>query len=290
VRGGARLWRAPAKVNLTLHILGRDDGGWHDLDSIVAFAGVSDWLRFEPGDGFSLTIDGPGAAEAGGGADNLVLKAARALATRVPGLCGGRFHLTKNIPVSAGLGGGSSDAAAALRALSDANGLALGDERVRAAAIATGSDGLVCLDPRARLMRGRGERVGPPLLWPPVFALLVNPGVSVPTPAVFAGLGLARGETRGAPTPPPAGQECESILAALAAGRNDMEPAARALAPEIGEVLAALAGMPGARVARMSGSGATCFALFDDRRAAARAARVMAREKPGWWVRATALR
>jgi 4-diphosphocytidyl-2-C-methyl-D-erythritol kinase len=290
VTSGARLWRAPAKVNLTLHILRRDEEGWHELDSIVAFAGVSDWLWFEPAEDSSLTVDGPGAAAAGNGDDNLVLKAARALAARLPGLRGGRFHLTKNIPVAAGLGGGSSDAAAAMRALAHANGLTLDDARVRDAAVATGSDVPVCLDPRARIMGGRGQQVGPPLAWPPIFAVLANPGVTVSTPQVFAEFGLARGDMFGAPTPLPAAQDCETILAALAAGRNDMEPAARALAPEIGEVLAELAGMPGARLARMSGSGATCFALFDDRRAAVRAARALAKRKPEWWTRGTLLR
>jgi 4-diphosphocytidyl-2-C-methyl-D-erythritol kinase len=218
------------------------------------------------------------------------LKAARALAARIPGLPLGRFHLTKNLPVAAGLGGGSSDAAAALRALAWHNGLSLDDARLRAAAAATGSDVPVCLEPCARMMSGRGEIVGPPFGWPPLFAVLANPGISAPTAQVFAALGLARGETMSAPAAPPDGSGRRAILAALSAGRNDMETAARAIAPEIGEALAALARSPGARLARMSGSGATGFALFDDRRAAGLAARSLARARPRWWVRATVLR
>ena len=287
---GAQLWRAPAKVNLTLHIVGRDEDGWHELDSIVAFAGCSDWLRFWPGEKLSLSVDGPCAASAGDCADNLVLKTAFALASRVANLRLGRFHLTKNLPVAAGLGGGSADAAAALRALAHTNGLALDDPNVREAAIVTGSDVPVCLEPSARVMQGRGEKLGQLLCWPPICAVLANPGMSVSTKQVFARIGLALGEGLSAPVAPPPTLKHNAILAALAGGRNDMEGAARTLAPVIGEVLETLAAMPGARLARMSGSGATCFALFDDRQAAARTAHAIARKHPGWWVRATALR
>ncbi len=284
------LWRAPAKVNLTLHIVGRAADGWHELDSIVAFAGCSDWLRFWPGEKLSLSVDGPCAAAAGDGADNLVLKAAFALASRVPNLRLGRFHLTKNLPVAAGLGGGSADAAAALRALAHTNGLALDDPSVGEAAIATGSDVPVCLEPAARAMQGRGEILGPPLGWPPLYAVLANPRVSMSTKEVFARIGLAPGERLGAGMAPSETVERAAILATLAAGRNDMESAARAIAPVIGEVLETLAATQDARLARMSGSGATCFALYEDRHAAAQAAMAMSRTRPGWWVRATVLR
>ena len=186
--GSLRLWRAPAKVNLTLHVLGRRTDGWHELDSVVAFAGCCDRLAFEPADSLSLTIDGPTALAAGPADDNLVLRAARALAERVPRLRLGRFHLLKTLPVAAGLGGGSSDAAAALRALAAANGIAPDDERLYAAAAAVGSDAPVCLAPRARRMTGRGERRGPALELPPLAAVLANPGVAVATPAVFTAL------------------------------------------------------------------------------------------------------
>ena len=154
-----RRWRAPAKVNLTLHVLGRREDGYHDLDSIVAFAGVCDWLEFEPGEALALEVAGPTAGLAGPDADNLVLRAALALEQRVSGLKLGRFRLIKALPVAAGLGGGSSDAAAALRALAHLNGLDISDPRVKGAAEATGADVPVCLEPAARFMRGAGERV-----------------------------------------------------------------------------------------------------------------------------------
>jgi 4-diphosphocytidyl-2-C-methyl-D-erythritol kinase len=290
--GSPRLWRAPAKVNLTLHVLGRRGDGWHELDSVVAFAGCCDGLAFEPAETLSLTIDGPTAAAAGPTDDNLVLRAARALAERVPRLALGRFHLLKVLPVAAGLGGGSSDAAAALRALAAANRLAPDDERLFAAAAAVGADVPVCLAPRARLMAGRGERLGPALRLPPLPAVLANPGVAVATPAVFAALGLARGASFDAPPAPrlEAGSDAARALQALEAGRNDLQASAARIAPAIGDALEALRRLDGQRLARMSGSGATCFALFDDRHAAVRAARALAGAHPGWWVRATYLR
>jgi 4-diphosphocytidyl-2-C-methyl-D-erythritol kinase len=279
---------APAKVNLTLHILGRREDGYHALDSLVAFAGVGDRLGFAPGGPLALEVSGPTAEAAGPDADNLVLKAARALAERVPGLVLGRFSLSKHLPVAAGLGGGSSDAAAALRALAEANGLAADDPRLAEAARATGADVPVCLDPRARRMGGIGEVLSPPLGLAPMPAVLVNPRVASPTPAVFAGLGLARGQSSGASAfaEPLDGD----VVAALAKGRNDMQASAERLTPAITETLALLGEAGGARLVRMSGSGATCFGLYADRHAAARAARWLRRRRPEWWVRATLLR
>ena len=290
--GSSRLWRAPAKVNLTLHVLGRRTDGWHELDSVVAFAGCCDWLAFAPADALRLTIDGPTAPAAGPVDGNLVLSAARALAERVPRLRLGRFHLRKALPVAAGLGGGSSDAAAALRALAAANGLAPDDGRLFAAAAAVGADVPVCLDPHARRMGGRGEKLGAALRLPPLPAVLANPGAAVATPAVFAALGLAPGASFDAPSAPQleAGSDAARTLSALGAGRNDLEASATQLAPSIGATLDALARLESVRLVRMSGSGATCFALFDDRHAAARAARALAGAHPAWWVRATYLR
>jgi 4-diphosphocytidyl-2-C-methyl-D-erythritol kinase len=287
-----RLWRAPAKVNLTLHVLGRRTDGWHELDSVVAFAGCCDRLALEPADSLSLAIDGPTALAAGPADDNLVLRAARALAERVPRLRLGRFHLLKALPVAAGLGGGSSDAAAALRALAVANGLASDDGRLFAAAAAVGADVPVCLCPSARRMGGRGEKLGPALRLPPLPAVLANPGAAVATPAVFAALGLKPGASLDAPAAPRLAAGCDAAraLSALEAGRNDLQASATRLAPAIGATLAALTRLDGARLVRMSGSGATCFALFDDRHAAARAARALAAAHPAWWVRATCLR
>ena len=282
-------WRAPAKVNLTLHILGRRADGYHDLDSLVAFAGAADRLAFFPGEPLALEVTGPTATSAGPSDDNLVLRAARALAERAPGLTLGRFRLFKTLPVAAGLGGGSSDAAAALRALADANGISAHDSRLSAAARATGADVSVCLDPRARVMAGIGDRIGPPLNMPPLAAVLVNPGVAVPTPKVFAAIGLER-STRSGLGPSPTLSERADIFAALGEGRNDMQASAEAIAPEITQALALLGHTPGVRLARMSGSGATCFALYGDRREAARAASILKAERPGWWVRPTCLR
>jgi 4-diphosphocytidyl-2-C-methyl-D-erythritol kinase len=288
----SRLWRAPAKVNLTLHVLGRRADGWHELDSVVAFAGCCDWLRFEPGAPLSLVVDGPTGPSAGPIEDNLVLRAARALAERTPGLRTGRFHLRKALPVAAGLGGGSADAAAALRALAHENGLAADDASLWAAARAVGADVPACLSPRARVMAGLGERLGPPLDAPPLFAVLANPGIPVATPQVFAKLDLERGAATGfGPSPRiDASVDGPDFLAALRGGRNDLQASAILIAPAIADVLDALSGAEGARLARMSGSGATCFALYDDRRLAARAARAVARAHPAWWVRATILR
>ena len=290
--GPPRPWRAPAKVNLSLCVRGRRTDGWHELDSVVAFAGCCDRLAFEPAETLSLTIDGPTAAAAGPIDDNLVLGAARALAERVPRLRLGRFHLRKTLPVAAGLGGGSSDAAAALRALAAANGLAPDDDRLFAAAAAVGADVPVCLRPSARRMAGRGDKLGPALQLPPLPAVLANPGVAVSTPAVFAALGLEPGASLDGPPAPQleAGADAARARRALEAGRNDLQASAIRIAPAIGATLDALASLEGARLTRMSGSGATCFALFDDRHAAARAARALRLAHPDWWVRATYLR
>lgn len=284
--------QAPAKINLSLHILGRRDNGYHELESLVAFAGSGDLLTLEPGGDLALVTQGPTAAAAGADAENLVLKAARALAERCSGLVLGRFILSKRLPVAAGIGGGSSDAAAALRLLAAANGLASDDGRVFEAAAVTGADVPVCLDPHARMMRGAGERVGPRLPLPPLAALLVNPGVRVETKSVFGRIGLAPGERRDVETHAdlPADPSAAGVLPMLRRCRNDMESAASLLAPVIGDVLSLLGAAPGCRLARMSGSGATCFGLFDDCRAVGRAAKVIRQQHPGWWVKSTVLR
>ena len=278
--------RAPAKVNLTLHVLGRRADGFHDLDSLVAFAGVADRLTFLPGADLGLSVHGPTAPQAGADSDNLVLRAARHLAARVPNLEMGHFALEKRLPVAAGVGGGSSDAAAALRLLAQHNALAPNDARVIEAARATGSDVPVCLDPRARTMRGAGETVGAPLAMPNLYAVLVNPRVAVETAPVFKALGLTPGTVLAAQS-----VDVATIsLASIIAGRNDLEAQAKRVAPVIGDVLAALAALPGNRLARMSGSGATCFALFDTCHAAARGARLLRLGHPDWWITPTLLR
>ncbi len=284
--------RAPAKINLTLHILGRRADGYHELESLVAFSCAGDTVSFTPGPALTLEVDGPTAPAAGADDDNLVLRAARNLAERVNGLTVGAFRLEKRLPVAAGVGGGSSDAAAALRLIAFASGLAPEDPRIHDAARASGADVPVCLAARARMMRGAGESLGPTLRLPLLPAVLINPGVPVETRPVFARLGLRTGEAVYNPAHP----EIESgllpveLLAALARGRNDLEDAACLQAPVIVDVLAVLRAARGCKLARMSGSGATCFGLFSTPRAAARAARAIRMQHPEWWVKSAALR
>jgi 4-diphosphocytidyl-2-C-methyl-D-erythritol kinase len=282
---------APAKVNLTLRVTGRRPDGYHELESLVAFARVGDRLDFVPGDALALEVTGPFATAAGSLSDNLVLKAARELQRRAPDLALGRFYLLKDLPVAAGLGGGSADAAAALRLIARANALALDDPRLFAAAGATGADVPVCVDAKPRVMRGVGEILSAPLGLPPLPAVLVNPGVPVATKDVFAA--LARGAVAKAAPPFEAasmtGASVETALAALAGGINDLEAAAISLCRAVEHALAALAATPGCRLARMSGSGATCFGLYLTGAAAAAAAQGIAAAHPDWWVRATVL-
>jgi 4-diphosphocytidyl-2-C-methyl-D-erythritol kinase len=287
----ARAEEAPAKVNLTLRVVGRRADGYHDIESLVVFADVGDALTFAPARALTLTVRGPTAAAAGDPADNLVLKAARALAERVDGLKLGRFALSKRLPVAAGLGGGSADAAAALRLLARANRIAPDDPRLMAAARATGADVPVCLDPRPRFMRGIGDILSDSLDLPRLPAVLVNPGVAVATRDVFVALGLASAGKAGASSSswPTGGRQRAALLAALADDRNDLEAPAIKLAPVIADVLAELGRLPGCRLARMSGSGATCFALFDTRRAATVGAQKLRGRHPAWWVRPTVL-
>lgn len=279
--------RAPAKINLSLAVLGRRADGYHELSSLVAFAGAGDRLSHDPAGMPGLQLTGPAAVTLAGEPDNLVLKAARELAARVEGLRIGRFALDKRLPVASGIGGGSADAAAALRLLARANGLSPDDPRLYAAALATGSDVPVCLLGRSCLMEGRGERLAP-LALPRCGAVLVNPRIPVATSAVFRELGLAPGEMRGPLPPPPAGfASRHELLAFLADRPNDLEAPARALQPTLAEVASRLADTPDVRLVRMSGSGATFFGLYEDCRAAARAARMLADARPDWWVKST---
>src|SRR6202041_363502 len=186
-----RWLRAPAKLNLTLRVVGRRADGHHELESLVAFAGLCDWIGFDPGVDLMLEVFGPRAGEAGPVHENLVVRAARSLATQIPGLRLGRFRLIKRLPAAAGLGGGSTDAAAALRLLATEVGLPVDDPRVLASARATGADVLACLSPQARTIRGIGHELGPAIRLPDTFVVLVNPQVQAPTPKVFAALGLA---------------------------------------------------------------------------------------------------
>ena len=273
--------KAPAKINLTLRVLGRRADGYHELESLVAFADLADALTLQPGGDAALEISGPFAAACGPLAGNLVLKACGALRERVAGLMAGRFLLEKNIPVAAGLGGGSADAAAALRLLARSNGLAPGDARLAAAALAVGADVPVCLEPHARIMRGVGEELSAPLGLPPLAALLVNPGVALATRDVFAKFAASPG---GKPSPTGVPRERAALIEWLGQHGNDLTPSAIACVPAIAGVLSAISALPGVRLARMSGSGPTCFALFTSPAEATAAAQRLKAERKDWWV------
>jgi 4-diphosphocytidyl-2-C-methyl-D-erythritol kinase len=281
---------ATAKINLTLRIFGRRDDGFHELESLVAFAPFGDRLTLWLDRPLGLKVSGPMAAGAGPLADNLVLRAAQALAERIEGLRLGHFALVKRLPSGAGLGGGSADAAAALRLIAKVNRFPLEDPRIHDAARATGADIPVCLDPRPRIMRGIGEVLSAPLALPRLGILVVNPGLPLPTGSVFKALGLAPGEQLAARSPapsvPPPAATRDAFVTWLATERNDLERAAISIAPQIGDVLAAIGGLAGCRLARMSGSGSSCFGLFDSARAAAAAAKRLAAAHLLWWVRA----
>jgi 4-diphosphocytidyl-2-C-methyl-D-erythritol kinase len=286
---------ARAKVNLTLRVLGRRPDGYHELESVVAFAAVADRLTLAPGIETGLSVTGPGAADCGEIGDNLVLRVARGLAEKIAGLRGGQFTLEKHLPAAAGIGGGSADAAAALRLLAARNDIAADDARIMAVARATGADIPVCVASRACVMTGVGEKLTP-LALPPLPCVLVNPRVAVATRDVFAALGLKPGELRagltdvfGAMVWPVAGASADEWIDALAGGVNDLEAPAIHVQPVVAEVLAALRATRGVRLARMSGSGATCFALFDNEADARAAATALGRDRPGWWVEASVL-
>jgi 4-diphosphocytidyl-2-C-methyl-D-erythritol kinase len=266
-------------------VTGRRADGYHELDSLVAFADIGDRLDARPAADLSLTVAGPEAGSlAALGEDNLVLRAARRLGARAGIAAGALLHLEKNLPVAAGLGGGSSDAAAALRALAAL--WRLPTERAAQVAPVLGADVPVCLYGRPAWVGGIGERITPAPGLPSAGLLLVNPRVALPTAAVFAARrGTFSGPGRFAPMP----ADAEGLAQALASRRNDLLEAAIGLAPAIGAVLARLDALPGALLARMSGSGATCFALFADRAAAARAGAALAAAEPGWWWAAGSL-
>ena len=281
-----------AKVNLSLRVFGRRVDGYHDLESVVAFADCADRLTLVPGSELSLKTTGPLAQACGEARDNLVLKAAMLLAARVPDLKVGAFTLDKVLPVAAGIGGGSADAAAALRLLARLNDLALDDSRVLEVALQTGADVPVCLASRACDMTGVGDKLLP-LNLPKIPCVLVNPCVPVATRDVFQALGLRNGQLlvgatdilRGTDWPEP-GASVEDWVEVLAASSNDLEEPAMRIQPVIGEVISALLATNGAWLARMSGSGATCFAIYENTAEAGRAAEKIRGARPQWWVHA----
>jgi len=279
---------APAKVNLTLRVAGRRSDGLHEIESLVVFSDIADELSLDPLRPRGLELLGPLRAECGPVADNLVLKAAGALAARVFDLKIGHFALIKRIPVAAGLGGGSADAAAALRLLAQANGLGPDESRLHEAARVTGADVPVCLDPRPRIMRGTGEVLSAVLKLPPLPSVLVHPGVALPTREVFDAFDKLRAEPP-ARAGPLSFNARDELLVLLQAEPNDLEAAAISLQPVITEVLSALQDLRSCRLARLSGSGATCFGLFDTQEAAASAARRLRATHSDWWIEETTL-
>ncbi len=292
---GALVEDARAKVNLTLRVVGRRVDGYHDLESLVAFADCADHLSLAVGPELQLVTTGPLAQACGETSDNLVFKAAKLLGEQVPELKRGEFVLDKVLPVAAGIGGGSADAAAALRLLARANNLAIDDSRLIEVAELTGADVPVCLNSRACVMTGVGETLMP-LALPVMPCVMVNPRVPVATSDVFKALGLRNGELLVGASDvfeaagwPEAGASLEDWVEALAAGTNDLEAPATRIQPVIGEVIAALNATNGAWLARMSGSGATCFAIYENTAEAGRAAEKLRLDHPGWWVHAGTL-
>ena len=270
---------ARAKVNLALHVVGRRADGYHLLDSLVVFADFGDRITVAPGQGLRLTVTGPQGGGLTADDDNLCLRAARAMAGP-----GAQITLEKHLPVASGIGGGSADAAATLQALARLWRLPLPDA---AAVLALGADVPVCLAGRPARMEGVGEVLSPLLPLPAAWLVLVNPGVAVSTPAVFRA--LERRDNARLPATLPRLATAEELAAFLMMQRNDLEAPAMALAPVIGQVRSALSAQSGCLMARMSGSGATCFGLFPDALNAAAAAAALRQAQPGWWVKAAEL-
>lgn len=269
---------APAKINLALHVLGRRMDGYHELDSVVAFADVGDELTFAPSDVTTLSVDGAFSSEVPATSGNLVLKAYAALKQHgnIPAVT---MHLKKNLPAASGMGGGSADAAAALRALIRMFDLRIESGTLRNIALSLGADVPVCLHGKACRMQGVGEIITPLERLPAPAILLVNPRQPCGTAKVFRTMALKPGDVAGSVL----------NLSEPAAWRNDMENAALQVLPVIGDVLTSLRTLPNAQAVRMSGSGATCFALFDTRAMANEAASQFRVQQPHWWAAAAGL-
>ena len=282
--------RARAKLNLSLHIVGRRDDGYHELESLVAFGSLADHLALEPGRTESLMVQGPFAHTAGQDQDNLVLKAVRQLRQFKPALRSGSLTLTKYLPAQAGLGGGSADAAATLRLLARLNGFSLDDPDILAAARLIGADVPVCLHSKPVMMHGIGDRLGAPLALPKLYAVLVKPPIGMATPEVFRQLGFEKGQrSKRLPHPEMSTVTTDGIIPFLKLLGNDLQGAACALAPVIGECVSALSRQQGYQLARMSGSGSAVFGLFDTAIHAKKAASRLTRMHDTWWVKPTVI-
>ncbi len=282
---------APAKVNLTLHVTGQRDDGYHVLDSLVAFADIGDQLFIQIGNTISVTTEGPEAAAVPGDMNNLVLRVA-GLFEDMPGAS---FLLTKNLPVSSGIGGGSADAAAAFRGLmafwsgGETDPALFAPERTPmfAGLLELGADIPMCLMSQAARVTGIGEKIEPLSAMPAIDAVLVNPRRAVSTPAVFKAMQSRNNPAMDTTLPRFAG--FNDFVMWLSQQRNDMQDAAIGLEPAVSDVLLALNAQPACRLARMSGSGATCFGLFEDAQKAQVAAQALTARHPGWWVQPTKL-
>lgn len=281
---GPRWWPAPAKLNLYLHVVGRRADGYHLLDSLVAFADIGDRVAAAPAATLSLAIEGPFRGDlADNDRGNLVWRAAELLARRLDRVPGAALRLEKNLPVASGIGGGSSDAAASLKALAQLWQAPLDEAALQALAAALGADVPVCVAARSSWFSGTGERVEAAPTLPPVGLVLANPGIALPTATVFkARTGSFSSTARFAHSP----TDAQALAALLAERRNDLTEAAIAQVPMIATVLDRLARLPGVLLARMSGSGATCFALFATEANAVSAAQALDAEKRGWWIAA----
>ncbi len=295
---------APAKVNLFLHVISRRSDGYHELESLIVFVDVGDRLSIVPGGAFDVVIDGPFADTLADEpvSDNLVHRAGRLLMARsgharvdgvggsgskTAALPGGVLRLEKNLPVAAGLGGGSADAAAALRLLKDHWSISLPEKDLHEMGLSLGADIPVCLESRPAFVTGIGETIEPAPALPEIWAVLVNSGTPVPTGKVFKGLDPER--LAGKPGPgvaPEAFRETGDLVKALAHTRNDLEASALKVAPDIADVLALIARQSGCALARMSGSGGTCFGLFPTQTEALAAVEGITQTQPGWWAKA----
>jgi 4-diphosphocytidyl-2-C-methyl-D-erythritol kinase len=302
--------RAPAKVNLALHVVGRRADGYHLIDSVAVFADCADVITIEAAEELSVAASGPFASHAPADRSDLAFRAAEAFCAHVGRAPALRVRVEKNIPAGAGLGGGSADAAAVLSALNEFFGAGVPADELAAIGLKLGADVPMCLAGRALRARGVGEEISPIEGWPPLPLVLIWPGRAVSTAAVFAALDDLRSR-QGAPTSPlrggrwlhgnhregvgegmplqepPAARTAADLAAWLARCRNDLEAPALAIAPEIGEALAALRSTPGCLIARMSGSGSACCSLYAKAARAEAAAAAVAAARSDWWVRPT---
>jgi len=279
---------ACAKINLTLHITGKRNDGFHTLKSLVVFAQFGDMLSAIASDEISLTISGPFAGELSN-TDNLVIKAAQALADACGAARGAALHLEKNLPPASGMGGGSADAAATLRILQKLWGINLSADELQRLALKLGADVPVCLAQSPAIMRGIGEKLEPVSPFPTLPIVLVNPGVHVSTPDVFKALNYDPTNAPGPAAPPPELISGEVLLDWLPQTRNDLMAPAINLSPSIVDALDVLNAANNCHFARMSGSGATCFGLYPDMQSAKDAAQTIQNANPGWWVQATTI-